>query len=226
MKNFILLKLIQNLFSSKSIFTPMKTKLSTGTQKDSGFTIIELMIVVLVIGILSAIAAPSWDAFVNRQRIRTVNNDILRVLKKAQNEAKSNKRDTVVEFKYVQDDPVNDPPRWIIMSFEETDDGNIPIPDNDPRWQSLDVNGEIKAGMIELSANVCTNNDCTSTQTDNAIVFNLRGEVRKDTEPEQETPFVVTISRSNGQRRCVFVQTLLGGMRTDEGEFISGKGCP
>ena len=49
-----------------------------------GFTIVELAIVVFIIGILSAIAAPGWSAFVNRQRTRTVNDAVLQALRKAQ----------------------------------------------------------------------------------------------------------------------------------------------
>ncbi|NEO56045.1 MAG: type II secretion system protein [Okeania sp. SIO3B5] len=221
MKNLVLFKLIKHLFSSQievdkklphsSIFPTTKTKVLAQTQKDSGFTMLELIIVVLVIGILSAIAAPAWNAFIDRQRIRTVNDDVLRVLQKAQLEAKRRKDDVKIEFLSV------DPPRVDIEGIE----------------QSLNPTGDIKAGMIELVVLECQpdgkddDGNCTDYEpdTDNSITFDFTGAVDDEDTP-QEIPFVVTVSRPNGQRRCVFVQTLLGGMRTDEGEFTSGKGCP
>jgi type II secretory pathway pseudopilin PulG len=49
-----------------------------------------LLVIVLLLGILSAIAAPSWLAFINRQRVRTVNDRVLQTLRTAQSEAKAN----------------------------------------------------------------------------------------------------------------------------------------
>src|SRR4028118_1231705 len=82
-------------------------------KSEGGFTILELIVIVLVLGILSAIAAPSWLAFINRQRVRTVNDRVLQTLRSAQSEAKRTKRDVTVTFKYDPNPPANpvaDPP--------------------------------------------------------------------------------------------------------------------
>ncbi|MCJ8279579.1 MAG: prepilin-type N-terminal cleavage/methylation domain-containing protein, partial [Rivularia sp. ALOHA_DT_140] len=39
----------------------------------SGFTLIEVLVVIAMVGILSAIAAPSWLGFVARQRLNKAN---------------------------------------------------------------------------------------------------------------------------------------------------------
>jgi Tfp pilus assembly protein FimT len=57
-----------------------------------------LIVIVLILGILSAIAAPSWLAFINRQRVRTVNDRVFQSLRLAQSEAKRSKRDVTVTF--------------------------------------------------------------------------------------------------------------------------------
>jgi prepilin-type N-terminal cleavage/methylation domain len=57
-----------------------------------GFTMFELMVVVVIIGILSAIAAPGWNAFINNQRTRTVNDAVFRALRSAQSDAKLKKK--------------------------------------------------------------------------------------------------------------------------------------
>ena len=41
--------------------------------QDAGFTSMEMMIVLLIIGILSAIALPSWLSFYGRERLNRAN---------------------------------------------------------------------------------------------------------------------------------------------------------
>ncbi len=56
--------------------------------KSLGFTLLEVLVVMIMVGILSAIAAPSWLGFVNNQRINTSQTKIFQAIKVAQSDSK------------------------------------------------------------------------------------------------------------------------------------------
>ncbi|NEQ74539.1 MAG: type II secretion system protein [Okeania sp. SIO2C9] len=174
-----------------------------GTQNNKsnkGFTILEVIIVMLIIGILSAIAAPSWEAFITRQRTRTVNSQVLQALQKAQNQAKLKKQSVEVIFY----DPSTTPPI----------DPALDPPEVDGIEYNLTANGEIKSGMVALVSGVCTDENCTAFNATPNVTFDYLGTVSQN-----NVPFIVKVSTpDDGLKRCVIVQTLLGGMRTAEGD--------
>ncbi len=76
--------------------------------KSLGFTLLEVLVVMIMVGILSAIAAPGWLGFVNNQRINTSQNKIFQAIKVAQSDAKvrnaSNENRTRISFTLNQTD--------------------------------------------------------------------------------------------------------------------------
>lgn len=56
--------------------------------KDNGFTLIETMVAIAVLGILAAIAAPGWMGFVQQRRLSAATDQVYQTLKISQSEAK------------------------------------------------------------------------------------------------------------------------------------------
>jgi type IV fimbrial biogenesis protein FimT len=72
-------------------------------QRNSGFTFIELMLVLLVISIMSAIAVPLWINWLPSYRLQSANQDLFSAFQKAKLEAVRRNDDVVLSF-----DPDND----------------------------------------------------------------------------------------------------------------------
>ncbi|MEG5022764.1 prepilin-type N-terminal cleavage/methylation domain-containing protein [Microcoleus sp. AT8-B5] len=195
----ILLKLLHN-----SAAKPSPNFNKTASRKDDGgFTLLEVLVIALLIGIFSSIAAPSWQGFINRQRVRTVNDRVFQSLRLAQSEAKRTKRDVTVTF-----DRTVDPPK-ITFTPPLATGGST---------QTLDGGGEIPPGTIALRHN--------APAPANSIVFDYLGNVNELPEDTSVNPsvrrFVATVSTVNGgAKQCAIVETIIGGMRTAE-----GNNCP
>lgn len=78
--------------------TPLKLK-PMQNQKARGFTLIELMIAVVVVGVLAAAAMPSFSSFIAAQRIKTTSFDLMSTMIFARSEAM--KRNNIVNVSYV-----------------------------------------------------------------------------------------------------------------------------
>ena len=208
MKTAILLKLLQSCDNTATPNFP-KTRSRNG---DKGFTLIELIVVVILLGVLASIAAPGWLGFINRQRVRTVNDRVFQSLRLAQSEAKRTKSAVTITFSGPSSVPSVDPPTVTFFP---------PLPTGG-NTQTLNVGGEIKPGTIALSTNVTTAGDADLPL--NSIIFDYQGNVKKlpSTNPAIPGRFLVTVSPVNGGgKQCAIVETIIGGMRTAEGNH-----CP
>ena len=64
----------------------------------AGFTMLELLVVIAMVGVLAAIAAPSWLNFLTQQRLDRASTGLVGVLRTAQEDAQNRQQDRQIIF--------------------------------------------------------------------------------------------------------------------------------
>lgn len=184
---------------------------ASSAQLTSGFTLIETLLVIMLVGILSASAAPSWIAFTNRQRVNAANEAVLRALQEAQRSAQKTKRSYSISFK-----TENKVPKVAIHRADNT---------NPTNWENLGKDLEIKLGQVLLDTNLTGENTVVTPPTPPTppprITFAYTGSLSIPANLGTKG-LIVTVAipqpgnstqALNATRRCVRVRTLLGAMQ-------------
>ncbi|MDB9372705.1 pilus assembly FimT family protein [Nodularia sphaerocarpa] len=151
-----------------------------------GFTLLETLSVILMIGILSAIAAPTWLGFVQTQRLNTGQDQVYRAMRQAQSQAKKEQLTFQASFR-----EQNGIVQWAVHP------GTV-NPSN--------------ANWNNLNSNICLDPQSTLQLSNGVrrIQFDYIGNVR-----QPPLGKITLSSNCGGQvKRCVIVSTILGAMRT------------
>jgi prepilin-type N-terminal cleavage/methylation domain-containing protein len=193
----------------------------------AGFTLIEVLVVIILIGIVFAIATPGWDTFLSRQRVSTGREQVVQMIRQAQSEARTTRSPKVVVFDV---NPANGVPRVGYTSCITPTSGSpscpVPVPTTAiTNWKSLGGDSVQRGALVMRTSN-----------TNNQLAFDGDGNVGQpprdvstnqfSTLPNSPDPgFGVTVSRGNSTGnvtyRCVIINTLLGATRLAE-----GASCP
>ncbi|MBE9201547.1 MULTISPECIES: type II secretion system protein [unclassified Nodularia (in: cyanobacteria)] len=166
---------------------------------NNGFTLLETLSVVLMIGTLSAIAAPTWLSFVQTQRLNTSQGQVYRAMRQAQSQAKKERLTWQASFR-----EQNSIVQWAVHPGT--------VNPSDANWN-------------DLNSNVCLDPETTLQESNGVrrIQFDYRGNVR------QPPLGRITLSTKCGGKvkRCVIVSTILGAMRTakEQSKMQDDKYC-
>lgn len=150
----------------------------------NGFTLLEVLVSIVIIGILAAITVPSWLAFVDTQRLNTAQNEVYLAIRQAQSQAIKNKLTWQVSFR-----EQNDIVQWAVS------------PPQNPAntiWNNLDAN-------VRLDAETTLQKSNSVSQ----IQFDDRGNVIP---PFRR--ITLSSKSGGKAKRCVYISTILGAMRT------------
>jgi prepilin-type N-terminal cleavage/methylation domain-containing protein len=163
----------------------VKAKNCLNYRSSSGFTLPEVLAVVLAVGILAAIGIPSWQAFLDTRRLNTTQSEVYHAMRQAQSQASKEKLTWQASFR-----EQNGIVQWAVHPAT--------VNPSVANWNNLDSNVRIdsETNFQSLSSSI------------QKVQFNYKGNVN-------ELGRITFSSKNGGRaKRCVIVSTLLGGMRT------------
>ncbi|MDJ0736140.1 MAG: type II secretion system protein [Nostocaceae cyanobacterium] len=179
----------------------MSTKLNIQNiakyNSSNGFTLLEVLVVTFAIGILGAIATPSWLAFIHTRNLNAAQNEVYQAMRQAQSQAKLQKLTWQASFQ-----EQNGILQWAVHPAT--------VSPKDAIWNDLDPSVKFDA-------------ETTLQESDGVrqIEFDYMGTVKILRR--------ITLSSKNGgkAKRCVFISTLLGTIRTakENDTAQDGKYC-
>ena len=173
----------------------MKRCLASTRSFQAGFTLVEVLVVVIIAAILAGIAAPSWLSYLNRQRAGSVRSDLSSAIRSAQQDAIQKRQ--AVDLKF-------------------SNDGGTPTLLVNGLPQPL---GSDSRNSGNLSLSVYSVNTAGTKTAQTEIKFDYQG---LPTGKDLELPFVISIkpegvSDTSDARQCVIVANLLGSLKTAQG---------
>ncbi|MGB3403736.1 MAG: type II secretion system protein [Microcoleaceae cyanobacterium] len=190
----------------------MKKRLSYSV--DQGFTFLEIIFTIVVIGILIAIISPSWLSFIARQQLRTSNNKIYWVMQNARSKAMAERVSWQATFR------INEEKNRIQYALHSAE--IMPISLSESIWQDLPDGIEIDIDQTSfLKVDPITNKVKRSQTGYYRAMFNYKGcpvyrAGNECTNLNAKSRITIEHKFLKDQRRCVLISTIIGALRIAE----------
>ncbi len=173
---------------------------SPSEKSNFGYTLLEILVILVVVGILAAISAPSWLSLLNRWRLNTAQAEALSVMREAQANARREKRVWQASFR-----EMNAQVQWSLHPPNESETNQI--------WNNLTREDANKISILDSYTTLQNRNGVYGVQfKHNYWVNGQLGRITFITRGQSNS--------TNAPKRCVWVSTLLGVLRTD-----GDRGC-
>lgn len=167
----------------------------------AGFTLLEILVVLIITGIIAAIAAPSWLKFRANRQVTLARDELRQAIQQAQ-AASMTKQSS-----------------WRFSLREQEDHIEWAIHPNDQDWEEVQTWHALNSNIRLEEA------DTTLARNDGVyyVRFGFNGEVKYRLS-------TVTLTSKSGvaQNQCVVISTLLGATRNGEEHLFSnnnGRQC-
>ncbi len=175
-----------------------------------GFTLLEVLVVMGMLGILTAIASPSWLGFSINQKLNSAQSRAFSALRLAQSNAKRDQLDWQASFRNFGDRSQYAVHKTPILSTTTVGYWNS-LP-----WESFDSGVQIVEDTASLSYITFTKVSAIPEPDIYRVQFNSKG----NPNGINELGKITFAPRLGDRRKCVIVSTVLGSMRLAE-----GSGC-
>ncbi|CAN1209868.1 hypothetical protein TUMEXPCC7403_06560 [Tumidithrix helvetica PCC 7403] len=159
-----------------------------------GFTLIEMLVVLAIVGVLSAIVGPTWLNSLNRQKLSASQNQVYRAIRAAQSNAK---RDKVTWQTSLRSSPVDGTAQVAVHK--------ITTPISSVAWESVASNVVIHTTLTTAIPLGCS--------TYCALQFDAKGQPERGLNDVRR--ITLAYGSQTGPKACVIVSTLIGAVRTD-----------
>ncbi|MGL5080724.1 MAG: pilus assembly FimT family protein [Microcoleaceae cyanobacterium] len=193
-------------------------------RSQTGFTLVEVLVITIIIGILSLVVAPSWLAFISRQQLRTSTDQLYWAMQTARSEAKRERTTWQASFRQS-----GNRAQWSVHPAR--------VPPT--TWNNLEKGVQIDPDQTRLKCEPAASGDEQCLSNSNMrfyrVLFNYKGCPiytigNECNQTSLKAMGTVTLKHQNlGEyRRCVIISTLLGAIRTDQDQSkstASGNAC-
>ncbi|MBD2040591.1 pilus assembly FimT family protein [Microcoleus sp. FACHB-672] len=168
----------------------------------AGFTLLELLMVVMMVGILAVIGSAGYLGWMTRLRVNAAQSTALNVIREAQIRARQQNTTWQASFQNTTNSDGQPIVQWAVHSAATAT--NPPFVPTGVAWQT------IEQPFIQVDTE---NTSLVSNSATWRVRFDHKGQVVK--EGNLGVPVTITLtSTKGGPKRCVIVKTLLGAVST------------